>query len=143
MFKRIMIAYDGSREAGHALASAISLAHSLDATLIIATVLEALPSYTAFISVVSPTLPQQLKDEKHKQLLALQKAAVQIAINYNVQATTVLVDGDEVAGIVKAAAQSHADLLVIGLRKHLAFAPFGSTAHQVAMHIRCALLAVT
>ena len=142
MFKRIMIAYDGSKEAGKALACAISLARSLDAAVIIVTVLEALPSYTVFISVVSPNLPQQLKDEKQKQLLALQKTALQIAIDHKVRATAVLVDGEEVAGIVEAAAQNHADLLVIGLRKHPAFAPFGTTARQVARRSPCPLLAV-
>jgi nucleotide-binding universal stress UspA family protein len=103
MFKRIMIAYDGSKEAGNALACAISLARSLDAAVIIVTVLEALPSYTVFASVVSPNLPQQLKDEKQKQSLALQKTALQIAIDHKVRATAVLVDGEEVAGIVEAA----------------------------------------
>lgn len=143
MFKSIMIAYDGSKESEHALSSAISLARSFDAALTVVTVLEPLPSYTAFTYAVYPSLPQELKKEKREHLLDLQKAALQRASDQKVKATAVLVDGDEVAGIVEAAAQIHADLLVIGLRKHLALTPLGGTAHLVAGRSPCPLLAVS
>ena len=45
MFHTIMVAYDESREAAHALASAIELAKALGTHLKIVTVVEALPAF--------------------------------------------------------------------------------------------------
>jgi nucleotide-binding universal stress UspA family protein len=56
MFHTIMVAYDESREAAHALASAIELARPLGAHLKIVTVVEALPSFYNIAAIISPSV---------------------------------------------------------------------------------------
>jgi nucleotide-binding universal stress UspA family protein len=142
MFNTIMVAYDESLEAAHALASAIELAKSLGAHLKIVTVVEALPAYYNIAAIVSPSIVYESLEGKRSQLRTLQQSAVKRATAAGVNADAILVDGAEVSGIVRAAQLEHADLLVIGLPKHHGLGGFNSTAHDVADHTPCPLLEV-
>jgi nucleotide-binding universal stress UspA family protein len=142
MFRTIMVAYDESREAAHALASAIELAKHLGAHLKIVTVVEALPAFYNIAAIVSPSIVDESLEGKRSQLRALQQSAVKRAKAAGVNADAILVDGGEVSGIVGAAQSEHADLLVIGLSKHHGLGAFNSTAHEVADHVLCPLLEV-
>ena len=142
MFHTIMVAYDESREAAHALASAIELAKPLGAHLKIVTVVEALPAFYNIAAIVSPFVVDESLEEKRSQLRTLQQSAVKRATAEGVNADAILVDGGEVSGIVRAAQHEHADLLVIGLSKHYRLGAFNSTAHGVADHTPCPLLEV-
>jgi nucleotide-binding universal stress UspA family protein len=143
MFHTIMVAYDESREAAHALASAIELAKSLGAHLKIVTVVEALPSFYNIAAIISPSVLDESLEGKRSQLRTLQQSAIKRATAAGVKADAILVDGGEVAGIVRAAQREHADLLVIGLPKHHGLGAFNSTAHDVAEHTPCPLLEVS
>ena len=142
MFHTIMVAYDESREAAHALASAIELAKPLGAHLKIVTVVEALPAFYNIAAIVSPSVIDESLEEKRSELRTLQQSAVKRATAAGVNADAILVDGGEVSGIVRAAQREHADLLVIGLPKHHGLEAFNSTAHDVADHTPCPLLEV-
>lgn len=142
MFKTIMVAYDESREAAHALASAIELATPLGAHLKIVTVVEALPSFYNIAAIVSPFVLSEILEDRRSRLRILQQSAIKIATSAGVKAETILVDGDEVPGIVRAAQREHADLLVIGLPRHHGLAAINSTAHDVADRTPCPLLEV-
>lgn len=142
MFHTIMVAYDESREAAHALASAIELAKPLGAHLKIVTVLEALPAFYNIAAIVSPPVVDEALEEKRSQLRTLQQSAIKRATAAGVNTDAILVDGGEVSGIVRAAQREHADLLVIGLPKHHRLGAFNSTAHNVADHIPCPVLEV-
>jgi nucleotide-binding universal stress UspA family protein len=137
-----MVAYDESREAAHALASAIELAKPLGAHLKIVTVVEALPAFYNLAALVSPSVVDESLEEKRRQLRTLQQSAVKRATAAGVYADAILVDGGEVSGIVRAAQREHADLLVIGLSKHHSLGAFNSTARDVADHAPCPLLEV-
>jgi nucleotide-binding universal stress UspA family protein len=141
MFHTIMVAYDESREAAHALASAIELAMPLGAHLKIVTIVEALPSFYN-IAIVSPSVLSESLEDKRSRLRTLQQRAIKKATSAGVKAEAILVDGGEVSGIVRAAQREHADLLVIGLPKHHGLGAFNSTAHDVADQAPCALLEV-
>jgi nucleotide-binding universal stress UspA family protein len=143
MFHTIMVAFDESREAAHALASAIELAKSLGAHLKIVTVVEALPSFYNIAAIISPSVLDESLEGKRSQLRTLQQSAIKRATAAGVKADAILVDGGEVAGIVRAAQREHADLLVIGLPKHHGLGAFNSTAHDVAEHTPCPLLEVS
>jgi nucleotide-binding universal stress UspA family protein len=143
MFHTIMVAYDESREAAHALASAIELAKPLGAHLKIVTVVEALPSFYNIAAIISPSVLDESLEGKRSQLRTLQQSAIKRATAAGVKADAILVDGGEVAGIVRAAQREHADLLVIGLPKHHGLGAFNSTAHDVAEHTPCPLLEVS
>ena len=142
MFNTIMVAYDESREAAHALASAIELAKPLGAHLKIVTVVEALPAYYTIAAIVSPSIVDESLEEERSQLRTLQQSAVKSAAAAGVNADAILVDGGEVSGIIRAAQLEHADLLVIGLPKHHGLGALNSTAHDVADHTPCPLLEV-
>jgi nucleotide-binding universal stress UspA family protein len=143
MFEKILLAYDESREAEHALESAISLAKTLRSKLTIVTVVEALPGYTAMAAIADPNLPNEILKEKRDRLRSLQQTAIKHASDSGITADAVLVDGEEVETIIETARQDRADLLVIGLRKHWAVLQFGSTAHHLAQQSPCPLLAVS
>jgi nucleotide-binding universal stress UspA family protein len=142
MFHTIMVAYDESREAAHALASAIELAKPLGAHLKIVTVVEALPSLYSIAAIVSPSVLDESLEGKRSLLRTLQQSAIKRATAAGVTADAILVDGGEVSEIVQAAQREHADLLVIGLPKHHGLGAFHSTAHYVADHTPCPLLEV-
>jgi nucleotide-binding universal stress UspA family protein len=142
MFHIIMVAYDESREAAHALASAIELAKPLGAHLKIVTVVEALPAFYNIAAIVSPPVVDESLEEKRNQLKTLQQSAVKRAAAAGVKAKAILVDGGEVSGIVRAAQREHADLLVIGHPKHHRLRAFISTAREVADNTPCPLLEV-
>ncbi len=143
MFHRIMVAYDESREATHALASAIELATPLGAHLKIVTVVEGPPSFYNIAAIVSPSVLSEWLEDKRNRLRTLQQSALKRATSAGVQAEAILVDGGEVSGIVRAAQREHADLLVIGLPKHHGLRAFNSTAHDLADHSPCPLLEVS
>jgi nucleotide-binding universal stress UspA family protein len=143
MFDRILLAYDESKEAEHALKSAISLAKTLRSKLTIVTVVEALPGYTAMAALVDPNLPNEILEEKRDRLRALQKTAINHAFASGITADAVLVDGDEVESIIETAKRDRANLLVIGLRKHVGLELVSSTAHHLAQQSPCPLLAVS
>jgi nucleotide-binding universal stress UspA family protein len=142
MFHTIMVAYDESPEAAHALASAIEPAKPLGAHLKIVTVVEPLPSFYNLAAIVSPTVVDESLEEKRSQLRSLQQSAIKRATAAGVNADAILIDGGEVSGIVRVAQREHADLLVIGLSKHHWLGAFHSTAHDVADHTPCPLLEV-
>ena len=142
MFHTIVVAYDESREAAHALASAIELAKPLGAHLKIVTIVEALPAFYNIATILSPSVVDESLEGKRSQLRTLQQSAVKRATAAGVNADAILVDGGEVSGIVRAAQREHADLLVIGLPKHHGLGAFNSTAHDVADHTPCPLLEV-
>ena len=143
MFQNIVIAYDESKEAAHALDSAISLAKCMQAKLKIVTVVEALPGYTNMAAIVAPQVPQELMDERREMLQALQASALKRAADLGVAADAILIDGEEVESIIDAATRGKADLLILGLRRHHLLSLFGGTAHRVAEHSPCAILAVS
>jgi nucleotide-binding universal stress UspA family protein len=142
MFHTIMVAYDESREAAHALASAIELATPLGAHLKIVTIVEAPPSFYNIAAIVSPTVLSEWLEDKRRRLRTLQQNAIKRATLAGVKAEAILVDGGEVPEIIRAAQREHADLLVIGLPKHHGLGVFGSTAHDVADQTPCPLLEV-
>jgi nucleotide-binding universal stress UspA family protein len=142
MFNTIMVAYDESREAGHALASAIELATTLGAHLKIVTVVEAMPSFYNIAAVVSPSVISEWQEDKRSRLRTLQQNAIKRAALAGVKAEAILVEGGEVSGIVRTARCEHADLLVIGFPKHHGLGAFNSTAHDLADQTPCPLLEV-
>jgi nucleotide-binding universal stress UspA family protein len=139
MFHILVVAYDESREADHALASAIELAKPLGAHLKIVTVVEALPAFYNIAAIVSPPVVDESLEEKRNQLKTLQQSALERAAAAGVKAKAILVDGGEVSGIVRAAQREHADLLVIGHPKHHRLRAFISTAREVANNTPCPL----
>lgn len=144
MYKKIVIALDESAEAKRALTSALALAKQLGAELCVVTVSEPLPVYAAFMDSEMPGARQTLLDERNEFYCKLQNAAIEEATAAGIAAKAIIVEGDEIQGIVNFIAEWGADLLVIGRRHHASAMSrlWGGTVHNIAEKVRCSILAV-
>jgi nucleotide-binding universal stress UspA family protein len=145
MFKRILVAYDGSSESGRALIAGIQLAKSLNADLRTVYVYEKLPIYAAgFIDVgvtgATVVLPQQVS-QYYRKLLA---NAQQTARQQGMALKTELVEGDEVKAIVECVQRTGSDLLVLGIprRNGLFSRLWNHTTYDLSQQVASSVLEV-
>jgi len=138
MFRKIMVAYDESPEAGKALQAAIKLAKALQAELSVVTVIEPLPACYSF--AITPLSAIEWRKNKQTQYMSLQTQARQQAEAAGVWLDMELVNGDEVSSIIECAQRHRSDLLVLGMRKHRL--RIGQTAKDIAKRSPCALLGI-
>jgi NAD(P)-dependent dehydrogenase (short-subunit alcohol dehydrogenase family) len=80
-------------------------------------------------------------EEKRVRYSALQAEARQQAQAAGIVLDADLISGDEVGSIVKCARRHHADLLVLGMRKH-SWLMTGHTAQDIAERAPCAVLGI-
>jgi nucleotide-binding universal stress UspA family protein len=144
VYKRMIVAYDESAEANRALTHAIELAKLMGAGLRLVTVFEPLPGYVSYADAAFPGSMQVLVEERENFYNKLQEEAKALAAESGVVADSVIVEGDEVQGIVDSVTSWNADLLVIGRRLHSS--PFtrmwGGTVHEIAERTKCNILGV-
>ena len=143
MFKKILVAYDGSPEAGRALIVGIQLAKSLKADLSTIYVFEKLPAYAAGymdlgVNGASIVLPRQASQYYRKLQVNAQEAARQQGIDLN----TELVEGDEVKAIVECVQRTRSDLLVLGIpRRYGLFSRlWNHTTHDLSQQVSGSIL---
>lgn len=142
MFDRILIAYDGSDEAKKALEAGIQLSAALHSTMTLVSVLEPLPGYVNLAATVAPSLPADLREERRQRLDAMQSDVKRQAGEHSVKVETLLIEGPETTTILDAARLTHADLIVIGLRRHATGIEFAGTVRRIANESPCPILAV-
>ena len=145
MFKRILVAYDGSPESGRALIVGIQLATSLKADLSTVYVYEKLSAYAAGymdIGVTGATvvLPQEVSQYYRRLQVNAREAARQQGIALN----TELVEGDEIKAIVECVQRTRTDLLVLGIpRRYGLFSRlWNHTTHDLSQHVASSILEV-
>jgi nucleotide-binding universal stress UspA family protein len=145
MFKKILVAYDGSSESGRALIVGIQLAKSLKAELRTVYVYEKVPAYAAGymdveVNGASIMLPRQASQYYRKLQVNAQEAARQQGIALN----TELVEGDEVKAIVECVQRTRSDLLVLGVpRRYGLFSRlWNHTTHDLSQHVASSILEV-
>jgi nucleotide-binding universal stress UspA family protein len=142
MFKKIVVAYNASKESERALHAAIQLAKSLSAELHAVTVMTGLPPYAA-IAGVEPSLSQVLRDDEANSHQALHENAVKLAHENGMELHSHAVEGHEIEVIVEFLRREKADLLVVGLHKHdLYIARLWSTVYELAQESPCSVLGV-
>ncbi|HKN22084.1 MAG TPA: universal stress protein [Terracidiphilus sp.] len=143
MFKKIAVAYDGSREAGRALTVAIQLAKSFGVELRTITVMERLPAYAAFATSADPSMLTTLEQDRAKFYEQLLASAQELASREGVRLATHLADGEAVDGIVDYVCAQKIDLLVIGLhRRHDRISRIWSTVYTIAQNVSCSVFGV-
>ncbi len=137
MFKRILVAYDGSEGARAALRRGIALAKALDAEIYSISVEEHLPHYAASISEVKAA-KEQIDDYFH----TLTKQARDQAALSGVELEAVIRQGHEVETIVTMAKEGKFDLLIIGHHGHSRIfeRTMGSTAQSIVRLAPCPVL---
>jgi nucleotide-binding universal stress UspA family protein len=145
MFKRILVAYDGSPESGRALVVGIQLARSLEADLRTVYVYEKPPAYAAGYmdfgaNGASIVLPRQASQYYQMLQVNAQLAARQQGIALK----TELAEGDEVTAIVESVQKTKSDLLVLGIpRRYGLFSRlWNHTTYDLSQQVSSSILEV-
>ncbi len=138
MYKKILIANDGSDGAAGALAAAIELAKRLQAELHMISVAE-LPRFPASVDEV-----EEEKRESRRRFGAVIEAAKAKARAQGMKLTAHVVAGHAVPGIVEFIEQGGYDLLVVGFMGHSSLYNrlIGSTTDRLVELAPCATLVV-
>ena len=137
-FKRILVAVDGSEAAGHALEAALDLASDTGAEVEALAVEGPLPRYAATIGEVDEVVWE--REAFFARVLADARGAGE---RRGLEVATTLRPGHPAEVIVAHAADSGADLVVVGHRGHfLHDFLLGSTAARVTRHAHCPVLVV-
>lgn len=137
MYKRILVAYDGSEGARAALKQGIALATALEAELSCVMVEEHLPHYAASLSEVKAA-----KEEIDEHFRTLAKQARDVAALDGIDMDTIVRQGHEVETIVNTAKEGRFDLLIVGYHGHSAIFGriLGSTAQSIVRLAPCPVL---
>jgi len=137
MFKKILLAYDGSGGAKAALKVGIGLAKSLSAELQSISVEEELPHYAATMGEV-----QDAKERVDEYFRVLTKEARDQAALAGVELQTAIRQGHEVEIIVNYAKEGGFDLLLAGYHGHSRIFErvMGSTAQSIIRLSPCSVL---
>lgn len=139
MFKKILIANDGSEGAKHALKVAIDLTKKYNAELHSLSVEEGIPHYAATIGEV-----EEFRKEANKYFKKINDEAVELARKEGIGLHIKVQAGHEVETIVDYAKQGKFDLLVIGFMGHSKIfgRVWGSTSQNIAKLAPCTVVVV-
>ena len=139
LFKKILVAYDGSTGSAHALETAIKLAHEHNSELIVLSVEEQLPHYAATVG--------EMDEEKERTNHYFEKLGAQATEQASAAGVTIrqeVLAGQPAKTILKYAEEGRFDLLVIGRSGHGGtWGRFmGTTTDRVTRHAGCSVLVV-
>jgi len=136
-FKKILIGYDGSAQSDKATESALALAQSLDARVLLFAV--ARPPEPATMVEVDAML-----DDAREHFEIQFKKIVDRAKELGIQLETDIAVGHPVEQIVHRAEIDHVDLIVLGRRGKSRFEKMlvGSTAEKVLRYAHCPVMVV-
>ena len=139
MFRKILVAYDGSEGAVKGLKAGINLAKVHQAELFALAVEEKLPRFSATIDEVQDE--KEFADQKYGKIL---KVAEALAKEAEVDLKTILRPGHPAKTIVEVAKEGKFDLILVGHSglSGVWAAFLGSTAEKVSRHACCSILIV-
>jgi nucleotide-binding universal stress UspA family protein len=139
MYRKILLAYDGSEGANRALEAGIELAKLHGAELMALAVQERLPRFSGTIDEVQEE--KEFADQQYGALLAAAQARAEKA---GVALPTLMRPGHPAQTIVQVAREGKFDLVLVG---HTGLsgvwaAFLGTTAEKVSRHAPCSVLIV-
>lgn len=140
MYRRILVALDGSSGSRKALRRAVLLANEADVRLLHAlSVEDHLPKYAATVAEV-----KEAKEEKDAFFADVMQHAKEVAAEYKVRLEPEVATGHAAQTICRRAEELEADVIVIGQAGHSAvWGNFlGTTADKVSRHAPCDVLIV-
>lgn len=144
MFKRILVAYDGSPESKRALLTGIDLAKSLNSELRAVSVVENPPPYAAYIDAGLPGETMILRTQLSEYYRTIQIDAQETARQEGIVLMTELLEGDEVQSLVECVRRTRSDLLVLGIHRHswLLSGLLNHTAHDLSQQVTSGILGI-
>lgn len=139
MYKKILVATDGSEGAKKATAVAIALAALAQAELYALAVEEDLPKYAATIDEV-----EEVKAQRNGFFAQIMNEVQTMAAEQNLTVHTEVRPGHEVETIINYIQEQGIDLLVIGFMGHSALfgRVWGSTSQNLTRLAPCSVLVV-
>lgn len=140
MFKKIIVAYDGSEMARRAFAAALDLAKQSRSELHILSVVESLPRYAE--TTINDVDEMEEKVKHHFE--EVQKPAIEEAAKAGVPLITHTQPGHAARALVDYVTEVGGDLLVLGHSGHSSLwgTFLGTTADKVVRHAPCSVLVV-
>lgn len=138
MYKKILLAYDGSEHSKRAAENAIKIAKcSLDSKVIIVYVVDA---NKAKHDVLSNWNTLSLEEKRKELLTGVTKLAADEGVEYSIE----ILQGEAGPSIIKFANENDFDLVMIGSRGLDGIQGFvlGSVSHKVAKRVNCPVLIV-
>jgi nucleotide-binding universal stress UspA family protein len=131
MFRRLLVAFDGSCHARRALTEAVELAQVNNGTLTVMTVAPE-PTFWAFSGYDTPVNVDRLADELKREYQTMLDRAVD-GLPADLRVTKILQRGDPARLIAGEANAGRHDLLVVGSRGRGELRSFllGSVSHEV------------
>ena len=138
MYKRILLAYDGSREGLVALREGALLARQNNSSVFLLSVLPPIAG-VAMAEGVYTDMTGELQIEEHIRLL---QRGVEVAKRLGLDPESRLELGEAAPRIGAVAQEIGADLVVVGHRRHNALERWwsGATGAYVSDHVRCSVL---
>jgi nucleotide-binding universal stress UspA family protein len=138
VFKKILVAIDGSPASEKALATAVDLAVHYDAELTAIGVAE-VPEVVGMMDEVD-----EIRDSAEGRFRELGQAAAEFARSRGVALRSVVLRGHAADAIVRYAESEEVGLVVIGHQGHSRIARFflGSTTDRVSEHSPCSVMIV-
>jgi nucleotide-binding universal stress UspA family protein len=139
MFKRILVAYDGSEGSKDALRAGLAMGQDFNAEVCAISVEGKLPRYAATLGEVD-----EVERERHQYFDRIQAEATQIADEHGVKLGTVVAPGAPAETIVKTAREGKYDLIVMGHKGHSRVHEYlvGATTDRVSHLAPCSVLIV-
>lgn len=139
MFKKILVAYDGSEGAKKALKTAINIAKEYNAELHSISVEEGIPHYAATIGEV-----EEFRKEANEYFKKINEEAIEEAKKAGIKLHVKVQAGHEVETIVHYAKEGNFDLLVIGFMGHSKIfgRVWGSTSQNITKLSPCTVMVV-
>lgn len=139
MFKKILVANDGSEGAMKALKTAINLAKKYGAELHSISVEEGVPHYAATIGEV-----EEFRREANEFFRTINDRAKEAAWREDIELHAKVQAGHEVETIVQYAKEGHFDCLVIGFMGHSKIfgRVWGSTSQNITKLSPCTVIVV-
>lgn len=138
MFKKILVAYDGSEHALTAIKTAVSLAEQYDSSVTVITVFD-VPSYGLGLGFDVGVIPQQVMDSMEEESAKMLDDAVKEFGDHPVQ--KLMVYGHPAAQIIDESKKGY-DLLVVGSRGlgEISGLIVGSVSDRVSHYAACPVL---
>lgn len=139
MFRKVLVAIDGSEGANKALRAAIDIAKHYEADLHSISIEEHLPHYAATVGEVV-----EAKQEAADYFRRVIREAESAAIAYGIRLTAHVMPGHEVEAIVQFVKDRGFDLLVIGFMGHSRIYEriWGGTSQNLTRLAPCSVLVV-
>lgn len=145
MFKKILVAHDGSEHADRALTLAVDMAKKYDASILVChavTVFSSRPRYESKVEDSAKNVFRNIGHEVAETIMT--DIGERMKVNEFSNWDQRIVEGSPARAVVDTASQEHADMIVVGTRglSGLQGMALGSVAQKISFLANCPIVIV-